>query len=400
MKKGLGTTVLTVILLFVFAISGILAAWEANGDTTNKITIASVKGSIEEIYKQDPTVYPNGTIDKVVNVRNTGTIDCLVRVKVDKVWGSDRTDDNTLIPDSSLSTDNIQIAFNSVDWIYFPDDGYFYYKHVLPPGELTNAALFESFTITPSTDNLYEGKKADIRIYLECVQAAGNGISIWDRTFEELDIVYNPDKPVYADTSVTFISPTDGFEFNPEDGDLFHNFKNLIPGESVTQGFVVGNEYYDTTEIYFYARITDQPHATEETKELIDKLLKEYAIVSIRDEDGKVLYRGPIDGNLSENSMGVSLKEPILLNKFKKSEYKRYTISLYLDPQMDNKFIDLLGLIDWVFFARGIASDEGEPPKMGDNFQLMGYIAVMIISAALIIVLNVRRNKPKNAKAR
>lgn len=87
------------------------ASWKSQGDTINKITIASVKGCIEEEYEQNQVVFPNGTVEKVVKVKNTGTADAMIRVKVEKVWGDGRDENGKLIINPELDTDNIMIHY-------------------------------------------------------------------------------------------------------------------------------------------------------------------------------------------------------------------------------------------------------------------------------------------------
>lgn len=63
------------------------ASWQSQGETVNKISMASVKGQIVEEYDQNQVVYPNATVDKIVQVKNTGTVDAVPRVKNRKSMG-------------------------------------------------------------------------------------------------------------------------------------------------------------------------------------------------------------------------------------------------------------------------------------------------------------------------
>ena len=88
-----------------------------------------------------------------------------------------------------MSSDNVLVTYNTVDWEYEPEDGYFYYKGVLAPGKLSPAVVNE-IKLDESTGNEYQNRRAHIDIYMEALQAAGEAITIWGKTFEDLDIEY------------------------------------------------------------------------------------------------------------------------------------------------------------------------------------------------------------------
>lgn len=345
------------ICAFLFSAGMTAASWKSQGDTVNKITMASVRGQIVEEYEQDQVVYPNGTVDKIVQVKNTGTADALPRVKIEKVWGDSRDENGKLIVDPDLSTDNIEIVYNTEQWTYNSEDGYFYYTDVLKPGD-TTVSLFESFTVNgENTGGEYKNKLADIIVSMEMVQAAGGGLSYWGTSFEELGITYEQTEQTELVTTVDFNNPNDGFSFDVNEGDLFADFKNLVPGESRSQVVEITNNWNESAEIFLWADFIDQTQATDETRDLIDKLLREYATIVITDDNGTVIYEGAVWGSPDIDSEGTdSMKYPYSLGTFSSGETKNLNISLYLDPQMDNEYRELLGLIKWVFSAEG---DEG-----------------------------------------
>lgn len=393
MKRRIFITLLTVLSIFVFATSGVLAAWQVKGSTINKISMASVNGAVLETFEKGLTVYPGTAAQKVVNVKNTGNTDCAVRVKVEILWGTEHDSNGSLIKDQLLSNDNIQITYNSVDWQYSEEDGYYYYKGFLAPGETTREPLFKEFTVSPNTGNEYGGKEGNIRVHMECIQLGDDVLSMWGVTQKDLGIEYDSSKDASADTGVVFMSPDEGFRFDAAEGDLFHNFKNLTPGDSATQVFTVKNEHSENVEIFFYAETTSQTHATPETKELIEKLLKEYAFITITDEKGNVIYEGAVWGNLDKSGKTVSLKDPISLSTFAANQSKKYIISLSMDPNADNEYHYLIGLVKWVFYAEGAKGAPEPGKKLGDMLQIEKYIAVMAISGGAMVYLIIKRKK-------
>ena len=335
-------------VIFVFSTIGTtLAAWRVTDDSIHEINMSSVKGQIVEEYVQNQVVYPGGTVDKVVNVKNTGNLDSIIRVKVETVL----RDGETVIETAS---NDIIIPINTDYWYY--SDGYYYYKGVLAPNETTAKPLFESFTLSSSAGNEYAGREADIIVKMECLQAGGGAISMWGKTFSELGITYNGGSISGDDANVAFVNTSDGFEFDPQSTDLFIDFKNLVPGETRSQTINVENLHIQVVEIYLRADFIDQTKATPQTIELVNKLLHEYARITVTDELGKVIYEGPIWGNL--DSASDTMRKDISLGKFDTGESRKLNVYLQVDPRMDNEYQELIGLIKWVWSAEGV-----EPTK-------------------------------------
>lgn len=387
MKKRFVFSILCISLMIVFLISCgfTLASWRVQNSTVNSITMGSVKGRIVEEYNQGQTVFPAATVNKKVQVENTGTMDVVVRVKVEKAWGDYREKDGKLVINPNLKTDNILIEYNTKDWMY-KDDGYFYFKDVLKTGKITSS-LFDSFTIDgKNTGGEYKNKNADIIVTMELVQAAYHGLSYWGMSFVDLGVTYTQNQEIPIVTSVDFKNPTEGFVFAVNDGDLFANFKNFTPGESRSQEITVTNSWNKKTEIFLNAEYVEQI-ANDETYNLVEKLLHENAIINISDATGKLIYSGAVYGSYDIDSKGTdSMKYPISLGTFESGETKTLYVSLYLSKNMNNEYKDLLGLVKWVFSAEGSQSDI-DVPKTGDYSYVILYSCISVISAAIFIIL-------------
>jgi hypothetical protein len=179
-----------------------------------------------------------------------------------------------VVPDAELSSDNVLVTYNTVDWEYEPEDGYFYYKGVLAPGKLSPAVVNE-IKLDESTGNEYQNRRAHIDIYMEALQAAGEAITIWGKTFEDLDIEYEePSYPVEV-SKVSFVNPSTGFRFENNDGDLFSGFKRLLPAECRTQQVEITNLYDYNTQIFLFASITEQSYLNNINYRQIKKLLRD-----------------------------------------------------------------------------------------------------------------------------
>lgn len=366
MKRSTLYSGISLISACAFLLSGTLAtyaAWSVQNDTVNELSVGNVKGQIVEEYKQDTVVYPDADVTKIVQVKNTGSIDEIPRVMIEKVWGSGRDKDGNLEIDPDLSTDNIEITYNTENWYSNPDDGYFYYKGVLAPGETTES-LFDSFRINGDISGReYADKFADIIVKLEVMQAAGDSLSYWDMSYEDLGITYNQSDREDIVTSVRFHGPKKGFTFEVNGGDLFADFKDLIPGESRSQIVEVTNLWDGDVDINFWADYAAQEESDEHTNQLVEKLLREYANIVITDESGDLLYEGPVWGSLDTDTDDTSsMKYPKSLGHYKKGETRNVNLDLYLSPELNNEHLDLLGRVKWVFSAVGETSTDPAPP--------------------------------------
>ena len=128
------------VLVCVFAVSGIFAAadWYREDRTTNIISVGELSGDLIDIYEQEAVVMPGDRVSKVVSVKNSGTSDGLVRVRLESVW-----------TDSGEETADGQFTFdvNKENWLFDADTGYYYYLGVLAPGATTEP-LLNSFSVS------------------------------------------------------------------------------------------------------------------------------------------------------------------------------------------------------------------------------------------------------------
>ncbi|OJU12225.1 MAG: hypothetical protein BGN88_14145 [Clostridiales bacterium 43-6] len=389
MNRRLTIGVVYVILIITFLTGAVSAAneWSVVKETVNKISIGQVKGEILEEYTQNPLVMPGQTVPKTVNVTNTGNVDSIIRIKLTKAWGESRDTEGNLIVNPSLTTDNIHITCNSDQWYYDSSDGYYYYIGVLKPGETTARSLLDEFTVDANIGNEYKKMQADIKVSMECIQAGWTGVSAWGKTLEQLGIDYEEKPVISGQSGVTFLDTVKGFEIDATEGDLFESFKKMVPGESRSQTISIGNQYDKETEIFLKADFIDQIAVTQEEKELINKLLKEYAVITITGEDGTLIYSGPVWGNVTEDSHGSdSMKYYISLGKFAPAKSQKLTVNISLDPQMDNEYANLLGLVKWTFLSNGKEADYLSPVDTGDMGRLNLSLGVCAVSIILLLI--------------
>lgn len=354
--------------------------------------MGSYKTSIVEEYTQPQHVDPSETVDKIVNVKNSGTVGTFVRVAIEKKIG-DMDADGSFITDETLDPEMILITYNDTVW-KDGGDGYFYYLKELKPGETTEEPLFKSYTFSAEAGNAYKKKVANIVVKMESVQAEGNAISIWGKSTSDLGIQYKEAEQTAEPTNVTFLGKEEGFDITSKKPDLFTNFKNLMPGTSRTQVIRLSNTANKDVEFGLKAEAVGQEKMTDEQLELVDKLLNEYATISI-ENDGSTVYDGAVSGKPDMQNKSINL------GTVKAGASKDMTVTLKLSPEMDNRYLDLLGKVRWVFTATGEDDPVSTPvntPKTGDMDMTPAAVsfatASILLGAGLILL---KKKEDENA---
>ncbi len=359
-----------------------LAGWNVTGISRNILTMSSYKAEIVEQYEIPPYVEPGSTVSKIVDVKNTGTVDMIVRVKIEKAFGT-RDASGKLQIDKKLDPELILVQMNETYWRYL--DGYWYYSEILGAGQTTKEPLMNGYTVSEKVTNEYKGKDAEIVVTMESIQAEGGALSMWGISETQLGIQY-PASPKSSATKVHYLGREKGFTFSQKNTDLFAGFKNLLPGCSRTQKIILDSSSDEAVELFLYAQPAQQDQMTTAELSLVEKLLSSYAQIQIR-YGSKTIYSGPANGNLSGS--GQTMKNAISLGTIKKGEKKTMTVSLSLSPEMDNQFLSLTGKVQWVFEARGEESQKGTVkssaivPKTGDNTPLFQTAVILLASLGL-----------------
>lgn len=382
-KKVKTATLIALAVIFTASIASFAALyWYEKGKTVNKVTLATVRGEIIEDYTQNPVIYPGEEVTKSVTIKNTGTVDSIARVNLNLAWGTVDPDSGSFISDNELSTENIEIQYNENDWKKIGE--YYYYKDVLAPNEKTTP-LMESFKLDGfSTGNAYAGLTGHILVKMEILQAAGGAEGSWQITYEDLGIDYVPGEKTETTTTVDFNGRGKGFSFKVAEGDLFYNYKNMVPGESETQLTTITNNFNENVEIKLWAE-NDTAALGSENEELVKMLLAEYSKLTITDKDGNVLYEGSLLPEDNGERLNVSL------GKFAPKEKKELNISLQISPEVGTDFSNLAASLVWGFEAMG---EETEIiPETGDNSLLWLPVLLTILSAGCFILLTIKSRK-------
>lgn len=201
----------------------------------------------------------------------------------------------------------------------------------------------------------------------------------------------------YADGSVSYQGGAEKFVFLEGSGytdtDLFNGFKNVMPGDIISQDIVIKNGFGGAARVKIYMRAVlhdeaGNPLSYSEAYENLDGKdqtqvpgLRDETVVSMADflsqltmtvrQGDKVLFSASpaeLDG-FSSN---------VLLGSFPRWGSTTLTVDLYVPIELGNEYANRVGEVDWVFTAEEITATGS--PKTGDEANLGLWTGLMSLS--------------------
>ncbi len=156
-----------------------------------------------------------------------------------------------------------------------------------------------------------------------------------------------------AAPSITFKGFTSGFDFQPgseyTETDLFNSFKNVMPGDTVTETITFTNSASDCDFVNLYMRA----EAHDETANPLSPKVAEKETVAAMTEflsklSMKVWNGTELIYDAAPNELG-GLGSNKFLGTFRSGETATLKVELSVPIDLDNKFADRIGEVDWIF---------------------------------------------------
>lgn len=180
MKRKL--LILSVLAICIATLAaGSLAYFNTEQKARNVITSGNIDIALQEWADKEKTepfpengvsgVMPGSEVTKIVEVKNTGSSDAWVRVKVTK--------DISLAEGVEAQVDLGLLKLDCDKGYWTEKDGYYYYHEALKPGETTKA-LFAAVTFDSTMGNEYQNATATVDVLAQAVQTANNGESVME----------------------------------------------------------------------------------------------------------------------------------------------------------------------------------------------------------------------------
>lgn len=172
-----------------------------------------------------------------------------------------------------------------------------------------------------------------------------------------------------------------GSEYSPTD--LFPNFKDVMPGDSLHQTIFIQNDRSKDVKIKVYMRSLGA-HADSEA--FLSKL-----DLRVEQLPGAVIYEAPADQT-------AQLTDWVYLGLVYSGGQVELDVVLDVPVTLDNKDKNMIGYLDWEFMIQELPAEDTDPqpPQTGDASPVWLYITVAAGSGALLLLLLFLRPRKKD----
>lgn len=206
-------------------------------------------------------------------------------------------------------------------------------------------------------------------------------------------VVFSSVLPASAESKVTYSGKAKEFIFEPgseySPTDLFSNFKDIMPGDVLTQKITLKNEASKDVKIKVYLRSLG---AHEDSVAFLSQL----ALLVRKSQDDPLSYL--FDAAADQPAQ---LTDWVCLGTLYSGGEVDLDVILTVPVELDNQYQKQIGYLDWEFKIEEypVEDSDPKPPPTDDNALFGVWISVMAGSLIPIIILLLwRKNRQKDEK--
>jgi len=203
-----------------------------------------------------------------------------------------------------------------------------------------------------------------------------------------------------AGATITYRGKLKGFGFKPgseySTTDLFTEFKNVLPGDKLTETIEIRNRSMDGDYIKLYLRAKPHDATKNPMSPVVDELNK--SDIAYMEDFLAQLTMEVYYGNKKIYSATADqvdgLKKNVYLGTIRRNREAELTVNLQVPIGMGNDYAERVGEIDWVFTA-----DTFNDPPLIQTGQLNWPIPVLfgtglvMMLAGLLLIFKKRKNE-------
>lgn len=223
-----------------------------------------------------------------------------------------------------------------------------------------------------------------------------NGIRRISTLLMALALVLSLSVPAFA-SSVTFEGKSKGFALDGHNQltatDLFGNFKNLMPGDSLSETITIQNVARDCDYIKLYIRAV--PHGSGnglsgEVAEIED------SVASMQDFLSQLymeVYQGSSRIYSGSPDELDGFRDNVYLGRYKKNQGTTLTVTLNVPADLDNEYAFRAGEVDWVFTVE-CYDESGKLIQTGQNnwpIAVLLSLGVVVMAAGVVMISRKRK---------
>lgn len=164
--------------------------------------------------------------------------------------------------------------------------------------------------------------------------------------------------------------------------DLFPDFKNVMPGDTLTQAITLKNDVSNNCKIKVYLRALGGHEDSE-------AFLSQLRLTVTKDTD-TVLFDATAE-------QSAQLTDWVYLGTLYSGGKCQLTVTLEVPVTLDNSFKNLVGYLDWEFAVEELPVENTDPPppQTGDTGNLTLWFGLMGGSVLLLLILLLLGRKKK-----